>query len=76
MQEELQKFLMAYRSTPHSATGILTFEVMTGRVMSMKFHGLWVCQSEGRHDEALREKDALSKMKGKAYADERSEEVI
>ena len=65
MQEELQKFLMAYRSTPHLATGVSPFEAMTGRVMSTKLPGLRACQSEGRNDEALREKDALSKMKGK-----------
>lgn len=74
MQEELQKFLMAYRSTPHSATGVTPFEAMTGRKMRTKLPGLRVCQpsrSEGRQDEVLRDKDALSKIKRKEYADER-----
>jgi len=48
---ELRKFLLAYRSTPHSSTGIAPYTLLFGRVMRTKLPYL-----EGEIDDTVYDK--------------------
>ena len=66
-RSELRKFLMAYRSTPHSVTGVSPAELMMGRQMRTKLPCLERC--EPRLDEEVRDRQVLAKLKTKEYVD-------
>ena len=86
MKRELNKFLMAYNSTPHQTTGVSPAELLFGRKIRTKLPELSSLDKkeisdnysfnhksvpEYRKDESVRERDAERKMVGKEYADER-----
>jgi len=61
-------YLMCYRSTPHSTTGVSPAEVLFKRSMRTKLPEL--CRPNVA-DEEVRERDNLQKMKGKEYGGKR-----
>lgn len=67
-QEDLQKFLLMYRSTPHSVTLKAPAELMFNRNIRDKLPTI-----EQRIDEdgELRDRDAEMKLKGKEYTDQK-----
>ena len=69
-RQELNKFLLAYRSTPHQTTGVSPAELLFGRKIRTKLPEL---DSASRPilDEAIRDRDILRKQRGKEYADEK-----
>lgn len=67
-KRELNKFLLAYRTTVHITTGVSPAELMFGRVIRSKMPEF----REGNSgDLSARDKDAEMKQKGKDYADQR-----
>ena len=72
--EEMRRYLMAYRSTPHASTGVPPFTLLTGRQMRTK---LPMVEREEDVSERARaeEADAVSKLKAKEYADARRRAV-
>ena len=69
MQVELRKFLMAYRTTPHSSTGSTPSKLLFNREMKSKLPQL-VDLSTQTYAEA-KDKDSESKQKRADYADTR-----
>ena len=65
-KKELNKLLMAYRSTPHTTTGVSPSKLLFGSEIRTKVPCLE--QVAGRNDDVV-EKDTLMKRKGKVYAD-------
>lgn len=65
-KEELLKFLIMYRSTPHTTTGVSPAELMFRRKLRTKLPDL--SESEAVEEE-VREQDAWKKLKGKEYYD-------
>ena len=66
---EMNKFLMAYRSTPHTTTGTSPYALMFGREMCTKLPDLR--RKAQIADEEAREKDWEKKVQGKQYADKK-----
>ncbi|XP_046578825.1 uncharacterized protein K02A2.6-like [Haliotis rubra] len=64
-KQELQHFLMMYRSTPHSSTGKAPAEMLFGRKIRTKLPEL----VDFGIDDDVRDFDSVQKMKGKDYAD-------
>ena len=62
-----QSYLFAYRTTPHSTTGVSPAELMFGRKLRTKLPQ--VEELEYRNDEEVRDRDALMKHKNKLYVD-------
>lgn len=71
---ELLKFLTAYRSTPHAATGTTPFALMFGGEMRSKLPQLR--PEYGVQDEGVRGRDWSSNVEGKRYADQRRHAVV
>lgn len=67
-QEDLQTYLMMYRSTPHSTTLKSPAELMFNRNIRDKLPSVEQKKDEWMDGE-VRERDALMKQKGKEYAD-------
>ena len=67
-RDELLNYLMCYRSTPHSTTGVSPAEALFKRSMCTKLPEL---SRPNVADEEFRERDHLQKMKGKEYGDGR-----
>lgn len=67
-RQDLLKYLIMYRSTPHSTTAKTPSEVMFGRTIRDKQPKI---DQPMEIDEELRDQDFLSKEKGKEYADKR-----
>ena len=67
-RKELNKFLMAYRSTPHTTTGASPAKLLFGREIRTKVPCL-KRESQMNGDVAVR--DALLKEKGKIYSDQK-----
>ena len=66
-RDELNKFLLAYRTTPHSSTGASPAFLMFGRELKTKLPELRPDKSIV--DESIRDRDWNRKLAGKAYAD-------
>ncbi|XP_055306964.1 uncharacterized protein K02A2.6-like [Sitodiplosis mosellana] len=66
-QDDLQKYLLMYRSTPHSTTLKTPAELMFNRNIRDKLPS--IDQHIGRGDNEVRDRDAEMKQKGKEYAD-------
>ncbi|XP_055603889.1 uncharacterized protein K02A2.6-like [Uranotaenia lowii] len=69
-RKALQDYVYMVNTTPHSTTDKAPFELLTGRPVkdllpSLRTDPNWM------RDESTREKDAIRKVKGKIYADER-----
>ena len=70
-QQELSRFLLAYRSTPHSTTKVLPAQLLYNREMRGKLPSLPRNHKiVNRHREA-KENQIKAKDKGKEYADQR-----
>lgn len=66
-QEDLEQYLLMYRSTPHSTTLKAPAEMMFGRNIRDKIPS--VEQTKGVEDSETYDRDTLMKAKGKEYAD-------
>ena len=64
-RSQMDKFLIVYRSTPHSTTGVSPAELLFGRKIRTKIPQL---QEFTCHDE-VRDRESERKEKGKMYAD-------
>ncbi|XP_055622556.1 uncharacterized protein K02A2.6-like [Toxorhynchites rutilus septentrionalis] len=64
---ELQNFLLTYRAASHSTTGRSPAELLFGRKIRTKLPCITSCSN----DEEWRDRDALTKEKGKIYSDNR-----
>ncbi|XP_065060965.1 uncharacterized protein K02A2.6-like [Rhopilema esculentum] len=69
-RQELQRFLLSYRSTPHATTKIAPSELLYNRVIRGKLPCSIKTSKSKRHREA-QENDAVGKEKMKSYADKR-----
>ena len=67
-KEEIYKFLMIYRNTPHSSTGQTPASLMMNRGIKTKIPSIIKTPTFPQHQKA-QEQDAISKAKQKAYAD-------
>ncbi|XP_032233880.1 uncharacterized protein K02A2.6-like [Nematostella vectensis] len=70
LQKEFRKFLVAYRSTPHTSTGCTPFSLMFGREMRNKLPQL--DYSAAAIPEVARERDMEYKLKMKDYANKKA----
>ena len=68
-REELNKTLFAYRTTPHSSTGVTPAFLMFGRELKSKLPELR--RDKSVMDESIRDRDWSQKLSGKQYADKR-----
>jgi len=68
-RRELLKFLTAYRSTPHTTTGVSPAKLLFGSEIHTKLPSLGSCSSRVAADEDVQ--DSVAKQKGKDYADTR-----
>ena len=67
-RKELVRFLAAYRTTPHTVTGICPAELLLGRKIRTKLPEF---RETAVNDEELRDRDWEKKTKAKTYADAR-----
>jgi len=65
-KDELNKFLLAYRTTPHSTTGMTPASLMFGRELKTKFPELRPHKSV--LDESIRDRDWNQKLSSQLYA--------
>jgi len=68
-RKALRTYLLAYRSTPHTTTGVSPGELLFGRKLRTKMPNL--IQREYKENVLLRDRDAEKKGRTKAYADDR-----
>ena len=64
-QEEMWKFLLAYRTTPHAVTGVSPAELLMQHKLKTKLPEITV----GMNDTIVRERDFDLEEKGKVYGD-------
>ena len=67
-KEELQKFLMMYRATPHSSTGKSPSELLLNRKIRIKVPGV-IKKPECKEHKEAKEKHKEERTKQKKYAD-------
>ena len=67
-RNELIRYVQAYRTTPHSTTGMPPAELLYGRKIRTKLPELRQMEI---NDEELRDRDWSRKVKGKIYADDK-----
>ena len=72
-KDELDKFLLAYRTTPHSSTGATPAFLMFGRELKTKLPELRPNKSV--LDESMRDRDWNQKLAGKMYGDKQRHAV-
>ena len=66
-KDELNKFVLAYRTTPHSSTGVSPAFMMFERELKTKLPELR--RDKNIVDESIRDRDWNKKVAGKEYAD-------
>ena len=66
-KDELDKFLLAHRTTHHSSTGATPAFLMFGRELKTKLPEL--CPNKSVLDESMRDRDWNQKLAGKMYGD-------
>ena len=66
-QKELRTYLTAYRTTPHTTTGVSPAELLFRRKIRTRLPDV----AESARDDEFRDKDVEMKMKAKLYADKR-----
>ena len=71
LKSEVDRFLMMYRSTPHSTTGVAPAELLYGRTSRTKLPQL----QELSVDLEVRDRDGEQKEKGRIYADNKRNAV-
>ncbi|XP_046748852.1 uncharacterized protein K02A2.6-like [Diprion similis] len=69
-KEELITYLQAYRTTPHSVTGVAPAELMFNRKIRSKIPDITLMTTQN-DDEEVRDRDLLKKDKGRRDADEK-----
>lgn len=69
-RKAIQDYVYMYNTTPHSVTEKAPLELMTGRPVKDLLPSLRT-DPHWRRDVEVRERDAMKKMQGKLYADER-----
>ena len=69
-KEELKTFLLAYRTTPHSSTGVSPGKAFLHREIRCK---LPAASSDEFLDGEMLDRDSREKEKGKMYGDQRAE---
>ena len=67
-KSELDHYLLMYRSTPHSVTGVSPVETLYRRLLSTK---LPLLTDHTAYDQEMRDRDTEQKEKGKVYGDKR-----
>ncbi|XP_062576186.1 uncharacterized protein K02A2.6-like [Saccostrea cucullata] len=67
---EIRKYLFAYRTIPHTTTGVPPAELVFRRKLRTKLPQVENLQ-EHDYDEGVRDKDAYSKYRNKLYIDEK-----
>ena len=67
-KEELGSFLIMYRATPHSTTGVSPAELLFRRKLGTRIPGI---EEFPVDDQEVRDRDSEAKEKGKLYADEK-----
>ena len=76
-QQELQKYLPGYRSTPHTTTGVSPAELLYGRKILTKmpeFEGDEEEEKSGTTDQQARDQDAEKRKRGAEAANRRAAE--
>ena len=77
-QQELQKYLLAYRSTNHTTTGVSPAELLYGRNIRTKMPEFEGAEEEeersGTTDQQARDQDAEQKQRGAEAANKRAAE--
>ena len=68
-QVELQRFLLAYRSTPHTTTGESPAKLLFGRELHTKLPSLELANQSVIPPSAARDNDSARKQNAKDYAD-------
>ena len=63
-RKELQKFVLCYRSTPHSTTGVSSAKLLFEREIRSKLPGVEELRSSSNDSEVL-DRDRERKQKGK-----------
>ena len=71
-KREIQKYLLAYRATPHSTTGVSPAELMFNRKLRTKLPDVQFTLN----DEEVRDYDTHKKMKNKEYIDNRRQATM
>jgi len=69
IKTELHKYLLAYRTTPHSTTGMTPAEMLFRRKVRTKLPELQLVETTEYEWETTRLKDQETKQKGKYYSD-------
>ena len=67
--EELDKFLLIFRTTPHSSTGFTPSNLMFNREMRTKLPEMRTVEKENVFKEEIRDRDNIYKEKMKEYVD-------
>ncbi|XP_021343899.1 uncharacterized protein K02A2.6-like [Mizuhopecten yessoensis] len=67
---EIRTYLIAYRTTPHTTTGVSPAELMFGRKLRTKLPQIEQ-YARSQIDEGVRDKDASAKYRNKVYIDEK-----
>ena len=70
-KKDLYRFLLNYRATPHSTTGIAPSQLLFGRTIKTKLPQL-ESEKHTEFDQEVKRRDELAKEKMKCYADKKA----